>query len=410
MNLNGQQKPQILLVDASGPESEALLKALRNEGLEVHFFHDTQKAFESCVKRPPTLLITELEMPLESGVQLIKRLKSNSTTRHISILVTAREAILEERLKSMQIGIDDYVGKPYYPEEVVARVESILQEIEAIAETRSSSDHGFSGNLEEMNLVDLIQTLELGNKSGIIYLMRNSEEGRVYVEEGKVIDAQANGMEPGKALTNMLTWLEGTFKVSLQLVDRIRMIKEANREILQHGTKLIHQWRQIANQLPPLNTVVRAIPAGEGGYLTKPEKGLLQLFADPNTILSGIEASKMEELRALELVKSLLDKGFLIKEPSAHQANDPLARTILERIHQERSRTESPYSRIAAFFKRKENPRDVAPEADQRRESAIATSAPALRNAGAIAGVKRPHKVRLAKGDLLLIRQKLMSI
>lgn len=408
MNLNGQKKPQILLVDSAGPETDALLKALKKEGLDLHFNQDTQKAFEFCINRPPTMLIAELEMPLESGVRLIKRLKSNSTTRHISIMVTAKEAILEERLKSLQIGIDDYVSKPYYPEEVVARVESILQEIESIAETRSSGEHGFSGNLEEMNLVDLIQTLELGNKSGVIYLMRNSEEGRVYVEDGKVIDAQTDGIEPEQALTNMLTWLEGSFKVSLQLVDRVRMIKEANREILQNGTKLIHQWRQIANQLPPLTTVVRSIRNGEGGYVTKLEKELLSLFSEPNTILSGIESSKMDDLRALELVKSLLDKGLLIKEPSVHQANDPLAKNILERIQQERRRTESPYSRIASFFKRKSNAK-IDLEVDRQKEPAAQVSDSRPQNKASVTKIKVPHRVRLTKGELLLIRQKILA-
>jgi CheY-like chemotaxis protein len=408
MNFNGHKKKRIVVVDKSPADADSLVKALHRDGLEVLFFHDTQRAYESCINMPPALLVAELEMPMESGLQLIRRLKTNYVTRYIPIIVTAKENVVEERLKNLQIGIDDYVAKPYYPEEIACRIETILQEIEAIAETRSGHNHSFSGNLGEMNLVDLIQTLELGNRSGIVYLIRNHEEGRVYVEEGKVIDAMIDGLTPQQALINMLTWLEGTFMVSLQSVDRMRMISQANREILQQGTKLIQQWREMANKLPPLNTVVSAVNNADRAYITKPEKNLLLLFSEPKTILQGIETSKLNDLRALEIIKTLFDKGLLIKETSAQKFNNPLAKNISERIEHERARTQSNYSRIAAFFKRKNNHKSTfasgSPIGNEPQSAGSQSN-----GKGASMAAKSPHKIMLTKGELLLIRQNLAS-
>jgi len=279
----------VLIVDRSSGEVDQLILALREVNLRVVLVSDGQKAFEACLKDPPHLIISELDLPLMDGEEFIRHLRTNTITRHIPVLITARESDLEKRLRILTLGPDDYVPKPYYPEEVAARAEVLLAEVAPIEAGRQQIRHGFMGQLNEMNLVDIIQTLEIGAKSGIVILRRGSMEGRILVREGQIIDAQVKNLPPAEALTHLFTWLNGSYWVTLKQVESQRRIKQDNRTLLIRGTELIQEWRQLAGQLPPLDTRLEASDgAGTNGH-SEMERSLITIFSKPKTIFQGVE-------------------------------------------------------------------------------------------------------------------------
>jgi len=403
MQLKGQHK--ILIVDRQTAQIKSLLDTLKDSGFDVHLYQDIQKAYNFCLSSMPNIILIEWQLPMNSGKQLFEKLKSNATTRHIPVVVLTREVELEDRLNSLAVGVDDYISKPFYPDEVAARIEMIMQEMELIEESRSLK-HGFMGHLSEMNLVDLIQTLELGKKSAIIYLSRGGFEGRIYVNEGLVIDAYIEGTDPSKALTKMLTWLDGSFWVSLQRVDRLRMINQDNHDILIKGTQLIHQWRQLISQLPSLNTLLQAIKTNESTSLTKAEYNFLGIFSNVKSILQGIEESGLDDIEALGFIKSLLDKGYLIQGSSV-SANNNIAKTgLFNGIESEKSNGHNGYSRIASFFKRKSNGTSHTREETEDGKNGETMDELYPKRAYSPKALTS-HKVYLSKAELLIIRQKL---
>jgi len=404
MQLNGRHK--ILIVDRQTAQIESLVNTLKDLGFEVHLYQDIQKAFNFCQTTRPNIILIEWQLPMNSGKQLFEKLKSNVITRNIPVVVLTRETELEDRLNSLEIGVDDYISKPFYPDEVAARIEMILQEMELIEESRRSLRHGFMGHLSEMNLVDLIQTLELGKKSAIIYLSRGGSEGRVYVNEGLVIDAYIEGADPSQALTKMLTWLDGSFWVSLQRVDRLRMINEDNHDILIKGTQLIHQWRQLISQLPSLNTLLQAIKTNDSVSLTKSEYDFLGIFSDVKGVLQGIDESGMDDIEALGHIKSLLDKGYLVQGNSESAKNNSAQDGLFRGINSEKSDGHNGYSRIASFFKRKTNGTSHAREKSENGKN-VETMDELYPKRAYSPKTLTSHKVYLSKADLLIIRQKL---
>ncbi len=404
MQLNGRHK--ILIVDRQTAQIESLVNTLKDLGFEVHLYQDIQKAFNFCQTTRPNIILIEWQLPMNSGKQLFEKLKSNVITRNIPVVVLTRETELEDRLNSLEIGVDDYISKPFYPDEVAARIEMILQEMELIEESRRSLRHGFMGHLSEMNLVDLIQTLELGKKSAIIYLSRGGSEGRVYVNEGLVIDAYIEGADPSQALTKMLTWLDGSFWVSLQRVDRLRMINEDNHDILIKGTQLIHQWRQLISQLPSLNTLLQAIKINDSVSLTKSEYDFLGIFSDVKGVLQGIDESGMDDIEALGHIKSLLDKGYLVQGNSESAKNNSAQDGLFRGINSEKSDGHNGYSRIASFFKRKTNGTSHAREKSENGKN-VETMDELYPKRAYSPKTLTSHKVYLSKADLLIIRQKL---
>lgn len=404
MQLNGRHK--ILIVDRQTAQIESLINTLKDLGFEVHLYQDIQKAYNFCQTTRPNIILIEWQIPMNSGKELFEKLKSNASTRNIPVIALTREVELEDRLNSLGMGVDDYISKPFYPDEVAARIEMILQEMELIEESRRSLRHGFMGHLSEMNLVDLIQTLELGKKSAIIYLSRGGLEGRVYVNEGLVIDAYIEGANPSRALTKMLTWLDGSFWVSLQRVDRLRMINEDNHDILIKGTQLIHQWRQLISQLPSLNTHLQAAQTNDSTSLKKSEHDFLSIFSNVKSILQGIDESGMDDIEALGHIKSLLDKGFLVQGSVESEKNAADRNGLLQTFKPEKSNGHNGYSRIASFFKRKANGTSHVEEEAENGKN-VETMDELYPKRAYSPKALTSHKVYLSKAELLIIRQKL---
>ncbi|HPG38660.1 MAG TPA: response regulator [bacterium] len=396
---NNKNKYVVLVIDSPGPEVNQLVKNLAETNLEVVHIEDGQKACEFCEANRPHVIITELDLPVISGVQLFRFLKNNFITSQIPIIVTTKEPKLEDRIKSMEMGIDDYIEKPYFPEEVVVRVHSLLNETRNTEKSRWIINHGFKGDLEEMNVLDLIKTMELSRTSGIIYLTRGYMEGQIFVNNGSIIDAFIDGFEPEQALTHMLTWLKGTFWVSIQQIERTRMINENNSKILSKGTRLIQQWKDLARLLPPLNTSLKAITPAKDEQISHPEKQMLDRYYEPKTIMQGIEESKMDNLHALELVRSLLQKGLLIKGAAPHQVKDPFAQIVFDHAQKKES-GESTYNQITSYFKRDQDPGGLPqPVAERNNQAGDPHNNPSPHVQ------KIPYRVFLSKQELKRVRE-----
>ncbi|MEM7380379.1 MAG: ATP-binding protein, partial [Bacteroidota bacterium] len=75
----------------------------------------------------PSLIISDIMMPIMDGYQLLEKLKSSDTWRHIPVVMLTARAELADKLKALRIGVDDYLTKPFEEEELLARVANLLE-------------------------------------------------------------------------------------------------------------------------------------------------------------------------------------------------------------------------------------------------------------------------------------------
>lgn len=73
------------------------------------------------------LIISDLMMPVMDGFQLLEKVKNNDTTRHLPFIMLTARADLKDKLKALRIGVDDYLLKPFVEEELIARVNNLIQ-------------------------------------------------------------------------------------------------------------------------------------------------------------------------------------------------------------------------------------------------------------------------------------------
>ncbi len=79
----------------------------------------------------PSLILSDLMMPVMDGYQLLEKLKSDDATRHIPVVMLTARAEAQDKLKALRIGVDDYLLKPFDEEELLVRIENLLKNFAA---------------------------------------------------------------------------------------------------------------------------------------------------------------------------------------------------------------------------------------------------------------------------------------
>ncbi len=116
---------KILLIDDDPELRQLLATYLGRHGFDTLLLADTRQ-LDACLERyQPQLVILDLMLPGEDGLAACRRLRARGETRPI-IMLTARDEPVD-RVIGLEMGADDYLGKPFDPRELVARIEAVLR-------------------------------------------------------------------------------------------------------------------------------------------------------------------------------------------------------------------------------------------------------------------------------------------
>jgi len=117
----------ILLVDSEPETTEMVGSHLRLAGFQVLMANDAETGLEIAHQESPDLAILDLTLPGMSGNDFCKTLKQEAETCEIQLIVLTARSEEIDRIVAFEIGVDDYVTKPFSPRELVYRVHSVLR-------------------------------------------------------------------------------------------------------------------------------------------------------------------------------------------------------------------------------------------------------------------------------------------
>src|SRR5450631_528519 len=119
--------PRVLVVD-DNPNTMTLMRDLLSDrGYEVIAVPDAEQAEAEILSRVPDLILSDVVMPGKSGYELCKELKENPATRLIPFVLITGLTDRQDRVLGIESGADDFLHKPIFPEELFARVKSLLK-------------------------------------------------------------------------------------------------------------------------------------------------------------------------------------------------------------------------------------------------------------------------------------------
>ena len=128
----------ILVVD----DNEDMCRFLRSFLTPVYSVREAGDGYEALEKirqQMPDMIITDLMMPNMDGLQLTDRIKNDTSTSHIPVILLTAKSAIESRLEALKYGADDYITKPFSPEYLTTRVENILRQRKTLQETYRSN-------------------------------------------------------------------------------------------------------------------------------------------------------------------------------------------------------------------------------------------------------------------------------
>ena len=125
MSNQSQPEARLLVVEDEPNIRELLATSLRFAGFEVHTAADGGEAIEVAEREQPDLLVLDVMLPDMDGFAVTRRLRETGRLMPI-VFVTARDSV-DDKVKGLTVGGDDYVTKPFSLEEVIARIRAVLR-------------------------------------------------------------------------------------------------------------------------------------------------------------------------------------------------------------------------------------------------------------------------------------------
>lgn len=122
---------------------------LRSTGYESEGFADSKSFFEAVKNNPPQLVILDIMLPGEDGLDILKRLKTSAATRDIPVIMATAKGSEYDKIKGLDLGADDYLAKPFGMMEMVSRVRAVLRRTVPYADMHILTAGALSMNLDE---------------------------------------------------------------------------------------------------------------------------------------------------------------------------------------------------------------------------------------------------------------------
>ena len=117
----------ILVVDDNADNALLMRELLTSKGYEVVVALQVEQAEQKLRQRHPDLILLDVVMPGKSGYELCRELKEDPATRLIPVVMITGLTDREDKVRGIEAGADDFLNKPIFPEELFARVKSLLK-------------------------------------------------------------------------------------------------------------------------------------------------------------------------------------------------------------------------------------------------------------------------------------------
>ncbi|MDY7040972.1 MAG: response regulator [Chloroflexota bacterium] len=127
MNKQGGTKGRILLIDDDEEVSAVVIRFLRSDGYDVQHAASGQDGLDIVRRKRPDLLLLDVSLPDIDGFEVCRRLRSDPRTEQLNILMLTGRGSVDARVTGLESGADDYLTKPFDPEELLARIQAQLR-------------------------------------------------------------------------------------------------------------------------------------------------------------------------------------------------------------------------------------------------------------------------------------------
>ncbi len=170
----------IFCVEDDSSIRDLMLYTLNASGFEAVGFSDGAALFEALGRRKPQLIMLDIMLPGEDGISLLKRLRADSATAAIPVIMATAKGTEYDRVKGLDLGADDYLTKPFGMMEMISRVKAVLRRCAPAEEPQSLRVGALELNLAEHTVTAGGQRVLLTLKEYELLRLFMRHPGRAY--------------------------------------------------------------------------------------------------------------------------------------------------------------------------------------------------------------------------------------
>jgi uncharacterized protein (TIGR02266 family) len=243
----------VLVVDDDAGCRTLAAQPFRQRGDYVRVANDGFDALALCLKEPPDVVVSDVQMPRMDGWTLLRMVRARPTLASVPFVFLTTLGGESDRLRGYQLGVDDYIGKPFRGRELQARVDRIMERVHRQSHTLAEKK-SLRGDLAQVGLPSVLSFLELERKTGELLVV--GEPGRrgaaveavpsrvrtahLYLRDGRLVRVDVDGLTADAIMIDLvydvLSWQTGQFEfaaIDVRYDDRLHMT--VTQLLLEHA-------------------------------------------------------------------------------------------------------------------------------------------------------------------------------
>jgi CheY-like chemotaxis protein len=245
---------RVLVVDDNALILDLLMKGLAPH-CQTSAAADGADALLKIVDDPPDLILCDYRMPGLDGRQLYEKLRARQQTRHIPFIFLASRSDMEEKLRPIVEGVEEFVVKPFFLKDVVRRTKKVIDRLQLEKlQNRAVRPGVIQGRLEEMSILDLMQSLEMGQKSCQLTVRRDGEACQMFFTSGQCADAKLGSVEGEEAVFQVVRWPAGEFEIDFNSTASRSTISRTTTGLLMEALRLVDESQRDATSVEGVET------------------------------------------------------------------------------------------------------------------------------------------------------------
>lgn len=310
--MDEKQPYTVLAVDDNRMNLKLIEKSLSKEGYRVFCSDNGPDARTIALKEKPDLILLDIEMPGESGFEVIQKLKDNAETNAIPVLFLTGVSEVDSKLKGFDLGAVDYITKPFHPLEVLARVRIHLK----LSIATNSLIAGQANKLRQLTEAQVSMLPAPADhpdaKFGVYYKALEEAGGDFYdilnisenIKGYFVADFAGHDIKTSYMTASVKALLAQNCTPVYSPIESIKMINDVLVEIMPSGKYLTACYMHL-NRMTRKLTIINAghpsvvcLPVNGEPFLVKAEGDILGMFKDAQFSVQTLSVSPGDRLFA----------------------------------------------------------------------------------------------------------------
>ncbi len=232
---------KILLVDDNPTITKLLAQSLEKCG-DLITADDGADALMKAIEIHPDLIICDYSMPVMTGRALFEKLRARQETAGIPFVFLASQKEIDEHLRMVVDGVEDYFVKPFFLRDLTKQARRITARLyQQKMEKMGNRGARISGGLNELSLIDWMQSLEQGRKTCALLLRSGETLCTIYFSEGQAAHAVCGDLKGDAAVFKALQWTDGEWEVDFSGVSTERTTTMSTQALMMEGLRLLDE-------------------------------------------------------------------------------------------------------------------------------------------------------------------------